>query len=102
MSVKLRDKSPSPCPSPMSVKLRDKSPSPCPSPMASPDRMLQKAFTNMFQSNASDANIPVENGNHLQKPLNDTNFDDMLYNVYEDRSVLECNPMITKRKVQYS
>ena len=53
----------------------------------------------MFHTNASDASIPREDGGRLQNHPSDNDFDEMLYDVYEDRSILESNPMITKRKV---
>ena len=53
----------------------------------------------MFNTNAADASIPRDDGGRLQNHPSDSDFDEMLYDVYEDRSVVESNPMIAKRKV---
>lgn len=71
------------------------------SPINSPDRVLQKAFSNMF---AADTSIAKDDGGRLQNGRlqnhpSDSDFDEMLYDVYEDRSIIESNPMIAKRKV---
>ncbi len=54
----------------------------------------------MFNTNAADASIPRDNGGRLQNHPSDSGFDEMLYDVYEDRSIVESNPMIAKRKVR--